>query len=77
LLFYSNDSSAKTLWTTYTNLLNTNKTVRKYVYEAHTIQDLWNYDTDRDRYVGERLFGALPGLQKLTLWPKFLKAMSK
>jgi len=76
-LFYSKDSSAKTLWTTYTNLLNTNKTVRKYVYEAHTIQDLWNYDTDRDRYVGERLFGALPGLQKLTLWPKFLKAMSK
>jgi len=77
LLFYSKDSSAKTLWTTYTKLLNTNKTVRKYVYEAHTIQDLWNYDTDRDRYVGERLFGALPGLQKLTLWPKFLKAMSK
>jgi len=76
-LFYSGESHAKTLWTTYTDLLNTNKTVRKYVYEAHIIQDLWNYDTDRDRWVGERLFGALPTLSKLTMWPKFLKAMTK
>jgi flavin-dependent dehydrogenase len=76
-LFYGGESHSKTLWTTYTNLLNTNKTVRKYVYEAHMIQDLWNYDTDRDRWVGEKLFGALPALSKLTLWPKFLRAMSK
>jgi len=76
-LFYSGESYSKTLWTTYTELLNTNKTVRKYVYEAYVIQDLWNYDTDRDRYVGERLFGALPTLSKLTMWPKFLKAMTK
>jgi len=76
-LFYSGESHSKTLWITYTNLLNTNKTVRKYVYEAHMIQDLWNYDTDRDRWVGEKLFGALPALSKLTLWPKFLKAMMK
>ncbi|MFX0175153.1 MAG: hypothetical protein ACFE85_02865 [Candidatus Hodarchaeota archaeon] len=76
-LFYSGESHSKTLWTTYTNLLNTNKTVRKYVYEAHMIQDLWNYDTDRDRWVGEKLFGALPALSKLILWPKFLKAMMK
>lgn len=76
-LFYSGESFSKTLWTTYTNLLNINKTVRKYVHEAHTIQDLWNYDTDRDRWVGEKLFGALPIISKLTLWPKFLRAMSK
>ena len=76
-LFYSGESHSKTLWITYTDLLNTNKTVRKYVYEAHMIQDLWNYDTDRDRWVGEKLFGALPTLSKLTLWPKFLKAMMK
>jgi len=76
-LFYSGESYSKTLWTTYTELLNTNKTVRKYVYEAYIIQDLWNYDTDRDRFVGERLFGALPTLSKLTMWPKFLKAMTK
>ncbi|MFX1357842.1 MAG: FAD-dependent oxidoreductase [Promethearchaeota archaeon] len=76
-LFYSGETYSKTLWITYTDLLNTNKTVRKYVYEAHMIQNLWNYDTDRDRWVGEKLFGALPTLSKLILWPKFLKAMMK
>ena len=76
-LFYGGGAYVKSLWSTYTNLLLTNETVRKYVYEAHTIQDLSKYDTDRDRYVGERLFSALPTLSKLTLGPRFFKAMLK
>lgn len=76
-LFYSGSSYVKSLWNEYTNLLLTNKTVRRYVYEAHTIQDLSKYDTDKDRYVGECLFNALPTLSKITLGPRFFKAMLK
>ncbi|MFX1497927.1 MAG: FAD-dependent oxidoreductase [Promethearchaeota archaeon] len=76
-LFYSGGSYVKSLWNEYTNLLLTNKTVRKYVYEAHTIQDLSKYDTDKDRYVGECLFSALPTLSKIALSPRFFKAMLK
>ena len=76
-LFYSGGSYVKSLWNEYTNLLLTNKTVRRYVYEAHTIQDLAKYDTDKDRYVGECLFSALPTLSKITLSPRFFKAMLK
>jgi flavin-dependent dehydrogenase len=75
-LFYNESSSTKTLWNAYTNLLNTNKTVRKYVYEAHLNQDLSTHNTDHDRWVGERLFANIPTISKMTLWPKFLKAMS-
>ncbi|MBY9021113.1 MAG: hypothetical protein KGD67_08645 [Candidatus Lokiarchaeota archaeon] len=75
-LFYNESSSSKTLWNSYANLLNTNKTVRQYVYEAHIIQDLSKHNTDNDRWVGERLFATIPVLSKVTLWPKFLKAMS-
>ncbi len=75
-LFYNESSSTKTLWDSYTNLLNTNKTVREYVYEAHINQDLSTHNTDNDRWVGERLFATIPVLSKMTLWPKFLKAMS-
>jgi len=76
-LFYSGGSYVKALWNEYTNLLLTNKTVRRYVYEAHTIQDLVKYDTDKDRYVGECLFNALPTLSKITLSPRFFRAMLK
>ncbi|MBY9014201.1 MAG: NAD(P)/FAD-dependent oxidoreductase [Candidatus Lokiarchaeota archaeon] len=75
-LFYNESSSTKTLWDSYTNLLNTNKTVREYVYEAHINQDLSTHNTDNDRWVGERLFATIPVFSKMTLWPKFLKAMS-
>ncbi|MBY9013260.1 MAG: NAD(P)/FAD-dependent oxidoreductase [Candidatus Lokiarchaeota archaeon] len=75
-LFYNEGSSSKTLWNSYSNLLNTNKTVRQYVYEAHINQDLSTHNTDNDRWVGERLFATIPVLSKVTLWPKFLKAMS-
>jgi flavin-dependent dehydrogenase len=76
-LFYGSGSHLKSLWNVYTELLLKNKTVRQYVYEAHMIQDLSKYDTDRDRWVGERLFGALPTFSKLTLSPRFFKVMLK
>ena len=75
-LFYNESASSKTLWNAYTNLLNTNKTVRQYIYEAHINQDLSTHNTDYDRWVGEQLFAAIPVISKMTLWPKFLKAMS-
>ncbi|MHA1196343.1 MAG: hypothetical protein ACTSRH_09090 [Promethearchaeota archaeon] len=74
-LFYSGGSYVKTLWNTYTKLLLTDKTVRRYVYEAHIIKDLSKYDTSRDRWVGERLFNSLPILSRVTLSPRFFKAM--
>jgi flavin-dependent dehydrogenase len=75
-LFYGNPNSMKSIWNAYTEMLVKNKTVRQFVYEVLMIQDLTKYNTDNDRWVGERLFGHLPLLSKATLWPKFLKAMS-
>jgi len=75
ILFYESGSSVKTVWDTYTNLLNSNKTVRAYLYEAMVNQDLSKHDNDKDRYVGERLLGALPAISKLTMIPKFFKAL--
>ena len=75
-LFYNESSSTKTLWNSYANLINNNKKVRKCVYEAHINQDLSTHNTDNDKWVGERLFATIPVLSKMTLWPKFLKAMS-
>ncbi|MHA1671834.1 MAG: NAD(P)/FAD-dependent oxidoreductase [Promethearchaeota archaeon] len=75
-LFYGNKNSMKSIWNAYTEMLKTNKTVRKFVYDVLMIQDLASYNTDNDKEVGERLFAHLPLLSKATLWPKFLKAMS-
>ena len=75
-LFYGNKNSMKNIWNAYTEMLKTNKTVRKFVYDVLMIQDLSNYNTNNDREVGERLFAQLPILSKATMWPKFLKAMS-
>jgi len=75
-LFYGNKNSLKSIWNAYTEMLLNNKTVRKFVYEVLMIQDLSSYNTENDRWVGERLFAQLPLLSKATLWPKFLKAMS-
>ena len=75
-LFYGNKNSMKSIWNAYTEMLLKNKTVRKFVHEVLMIQDLAKYNTDNDRWVGERLFAQLPLLSKATLWPKFLKAMS-
>jgi hypothetical protein len=57
-------------------MLLKNKTVRQFVYDVLLIQDLTKYNTDNDRWVGEKLFGNLPIISKATLWPRFLKAMS-
>jgi hypothetical protein len=57
-------------------MLVTNKTVRKLVYEVLMLENLLEYNTENDRWVGEKLFAQLPFFSKATLWPKFLKAMS-
>lgn len=76
-LFYkTNASTSKTIWNAYTDMLLKNKTVRQYVYDVLLIQDLTQYNTENDRWVGEKLFGNLPIISKATLWPRFLKAMS-
>ena len=65
----------KSLWRLYTELLNENKLARKYIYEAYINHDLANHNTSNDRYVGEKWFGKLPVLSKITLSPRFFKAM--
>jgi flavin-dependent dehydrogenase len=76
-LFYkTNPSTSKTIWNAYTDMLLKNKKVRQFVYEVLLIQDFTQYNTDNDRWVGEKLFGNLPIISKATLWPRFLKAMS-
>jgi flavin-dependent dehydrogenase len=76
-LFYkTNASTSRTIWNAYTDMLLKNKRVRQYVYDVLLIQDLTQYNTDNDRWVGEKLFGNLPIISKATLWPRFLKAMS-
>ena len=75
-LFYENFSSLKSIWNAYTEMLVTNKTVRKFVYEVLMLENLLEYKTENDRWVGEKLFAQLPFFSKATLWPKFLKAMS-
>ena len=74
-LFYNEGSYVRSLWNTYCNLLNTDKTARKYIWDAYINQDLSNHDINKDRYVGEKLFGTLPALSKITLGAKFFKAM--
>jgi len=76
-LFYeTNANTSKTIWNAYTDMLLKNKTVRQFVYDVLMIQDFTKYNTDNDRWVGEKLFGNLPIISKATLWPRFLKAMS-
>jgi len=74
-LIYNEGSYVKSLWRLYTELLNENKLARKYIYEAYINHDLANHNTSNDRYVGEKWFGKLPVLSKITLSPRFFKAM--
>ncbi len=76
-LFYQSGTKLKTLWETYCNFIKTNRTIRKYIWEAITRFDLEHHDLARDRWTGEQLFKKLPTLQKMTYWPLFLKAMLK
>ncbi|MFW9819362.1 MAG: NAD(P)/FAD-dependent oxidoreductase [Candidatus Thorarchaeota archaeon] len=74
-LIYNNNSYVKSLWRLYTELLNENKLARKYIYEAYINHDLSTHNTNNDKYVGEKWFGKLSTLSKITLSPKFFKAM--
>jgi flavin-dependent dehydrogenase len=74
-LIYNEGSHVKSLWHLYTELLNENKLARKYIYEAYINHDLSTHNTSNDRYVGEKWFSKLPTLSKITLSPKFFKAM--
>ncbi|MFX1311789.1 MAG: NAD(P)/FAD-dependent oxidoreductase [Promethearchaeota archaeon] len=74
-LIYNQSSNVKTLWRLYTELLNENKLAREYIYKAYINHDLSKHNTSYDRYVGEKWFGKLPTLSKITLSPKFFKAL--
>ncbi len=74
-LIYNEGSYVKSLWRLYTELLSENKLARKYIYEAYINQDLSTHNTSNDRYVGEKWFGKLSTLSKVTLSPKFFKAL--
>ncbi|KKK42948.1 MAG: hypothetical protein Lokiarch_31040, partial [Candidatus Lokiarchaeum sp. GC14_75] len=74
-LIYNEGSYVKSLWRYYTKLLSENATARRYIYEAYINQDLSTHKIANDRYVGEKLLGMLPMLSKITLGPKFLRAM--
>jgi flavin-dependent dehydrogenase len=74
-LIYNEGSHVKSLWRLYTELLNENKLARKYIYEAYINHDLSTHNTSNDRYVGEKWFGKLSTLSKVTLSPKFFKAL--
>ncbi|MHA1150841.1 MAG: NAD(P)/FAD-dependent oxidoreductase [Promethearchaeota archaeon] len=76
-MFYSSPSAMRILWDTYLSLINTNKRLRKYIYDVHFLQDLSQYDIGRDRWAGERIYAKLPLGSKIALGPKFLKAMFK
>jgi flavin-dependent dehydrogenase len=74
-LIYNEGSYVKSLWRLYTELLSENKLARKYIYEAYINHDLSTHNTSNDRYVGEKWFGKLSALSKVTLSPKFFKAL--
>jgi flavin-dependent dehydrogenase len=76
-LFYNAGSSTKLLWNTYIDLINDNKKLRRQIWEAYRIPDVSQYDISRDRWAGEQLFSKLPTLSKITLGPRFFKAMMK
>ncbi len=74
-LFYTDASYVRSLWNHYCELIATDITSQRYIYEAYINQDLANHDINKDRYVGEKLFAKLPALSKITLSPRFLRAM--
>ncbi|MCK4780866.1 MAG: hypothetical protein KAT57_11780, partial [Candidatus Lokiarchaeota archaeon] len=74
-LIYNEGSHVKSLWRLYTELLTENKTAREYIYLAYINHDLASHNTSNDRYVGEKWFGKLPTLSKITLSPKFFRAL--
>ncbi len=76
-LFYNAPSHSNLIFNTYAKLVSENKTIRKYIWEGHISHNLEDYDTKRDRWIGEQLFRKLPIVSKIFLAPLFLKAMFK
>ena len=77
-IFYKSTSSQmKILWDTYVDLVRNNKTLRSHIYDAYCTHDLPNYDTSRDRWIGERLLAKLPLVTKISMAPRFLRAAFK
>jgi flavin-dependent dehydrogenase len=77
-VFYDNSpSTIKKIWETYIDLVNDNQKLRRQIWEAYRMHDVENYDTSRDKWAGEKLFEKLPTFSKISLGPKFLKALMK
>ena len=77
-LFYNqNPKVMNIIWNTYTKLINDNKRLRKEIWEAYRLNDISLYDTKRDKWAGEQLYKKLPTTSKITLGPKFIKALLK
>ncbi|MFX1276669.1 MAG: NAD(P)/FAD-dependent oxidoreductase [Promethearchaeota archaeon] len=73
-LFYSAGAHVKTLWSTYVNLINRDKQLRREIWEAYRMYDLENYTLNGTRRAGRLLFSMLPALTKIALSGKFIKA---
>ncbi|MBN1802438.1 MAG: hypothetical protein JW891_13085 [Candidatus Lokiarchaeota archaeon] len=73
-LFYNAGSHVKVLWDTYVKLINTDKQLRKEIWEAYRMPDIENYDLKGTKRAGKNLFSMLPALTKIALSGKFLRA---
>lgn len=77
-VFYDSSASViKKIWETYIDLINDNKRLRRNIWEAYRMHDIEKYDKARDKWAGEKLFEKLPTISKISLGPKFLKALMK
>lgn len=79
-LFYNtNPSNINKLFNTYAKLVNSNRKIREYIWEAHVTHQLENYDVKGEfsRYFGEELYKKLSFTSKILLGPLFLKALFK
>ncbi|MBY8981403.1 MAG: hypothetical protein KGD57_00510 [Candidatus Lokiarchaeota archaeon] len=77
-LFYNpNPKVMNIIWDSYTKLISENKRLRKEIWEAYRLHDITDYDTNRDKWAGEQLFKKLPTISKITLGPKFIRALMK
>ena len=76
-LFYNATRYINLIYNTYARMVASNKTVRKYIWEAHVTHEMDEYDTTRERWAGEQLFKALPMYYKLVLGPKFIMSLFK
>ena len=76
-LFFNAGKSLKILWDTYTKLISISQRLRRDIWEAYRIQDIENYNLSGTKWAGESLFKMLPTLTKISLGPKFIRALFK